>query len=406
MSQYHYQAVDTNGKSQKGQLQADSERQLRQRLRDKGLIPVEIKHLGEAEKSQSKTSKMFKAKLKVSEQALVISQLNTLLSAGVTLASALRSIVQQVDKRSTQRFVAQVHHGVMEGFTLAQSIEQSGFAIDPTMIATVKAGEESGHLSAVLGRLAESIVEQEKLQKKIRTALIYPAIMVVMSVVIVLFLMVYVVPKVVSVFDSSGQALPELTQLMLTLSDVTQRYWLEGVLTGVVIYFVYRFLMRERRWQHRRDRLLLRLPLIKKFLMLVNSARWSRTLGVLLESGVNITDALGIASEVVTLRPLQDKTSAMTTNVKEGQPLYQAMTEAGFFPGLLVSLVQTGEGSGQLAQMLDKGADHYEHEVTNAATVLVSLVEPIMILIMGGVVLTIVLSIMLPIFEMNQMIGE
>ncbi|KUJ72429.1 type II secretion system F family protein [Thiomicrospira sp. WB1] len=404
MLQYHYRALNSDGEQTKGQAEADSERQLRQQLREKGLIPIEVRPLSGKQKWLSANS-VLKSKLNINEQAMVIGQLHTLLDAGMALAPALKSIVEQVEKRHTQRFVAQVLHSVMEGYPLAMSFEKSGFVMDPTLIATIRAGEESGHLAQVLGRLSEAILEQEKLQKKIQTAMIYPSIMVIMSIAIVFFLMVYVVPKVVTVFDGTGQELPGLTQGLLLLSQWTQQYWEIGAVLFLALFALYRFLMRNDRWVYRKDAFLLRMPFLKKFLITTSVARWSRTLGVLLNSGVTMTDALTIAAKVVTLKPLALKAHKMQINVKEGQALNKAMNEAGFFPGLLKNLVQTGEDSGQLPRMLGKGADHYENEVTTSATVLVSLVEPVMILIMGGVVLTIVLAIMLPIFEMNQMVG-
>ena len=407
MAQFQYHALRSDGEPTRGKIEGDSARQVRQQLRDQGLMPMQVKPLGSANATTQARGLggFLQKRLPTGDLALVISQLQTLIEAGMPLAQALKAVSEQAETRASQTFVANLHNRVSEGYSLARALTTSGFQIDPALIATVKAGEESGHLDAVLSRLAEAILQQEKLRKKIKSALIYPTIMVVMSVLIVLFLMVYVVPKVVTVFDNTDQPLPGLTQGLLTLSEAVQAYWLPGLVVLAVLWLVYRRLLRHKRWRWRRDATLLAMPPLRRGLMMANSARWARTLGVLLSSGVTMVEALRIAAEVVTPLPWQAKCVQMAVAVREGQPLHRSMTEAGFFPGLLRNLVQTGEGSGQVATMLNKGADHYEHEVETAAATLVSLVEPIMIMVMGGVVLTIVLAIMLPIFEMNQMVG-
>jgi len=405
MAQFQYQALKPDGRPTKGKIEGDSERQVRQQLRDQGLMPMSLTALGDAKRTDKQANALFAKRISAADLALITSQLHTLLDAGMALAQALKAVADQAETKLTQHFVASLHNRVTEGYSLAKALAYSDYKVDAAFIATVRAGEESGHLDAVLSRLAESILQQEKLRKKIRAALIYPAIMVVMSILIVLFLMVYVVPKVVTVFDNTDQPLPGLTQGLLAISEAVQAHWLPGLVILVLGSVMYRVLMRQKRMRYRRDAFWLAWPLLRKFLMMANSARWARTLGVLLSSGVTMIDALRIASQVVAPLPWQHKTEQMALAVREGQPLYKAMNDAGFFPGLLRNLVQTGEGSGQVDTMLNKGADHYEHEVETAAATLVRLVEPIMILVMGAVVLTIVLAIMLPIFEMNQMVG-
>lgn len=406
MATFEYKALTADGKTRKGSLDGDSPRHVRQLLRDQKLTPLEVKSVDQKRKAAgSGTSGLFTPVIRTSDLALLTSQLHTLLKAGMPLAQAIKAVSMQAETRTVRRFLSALHAKVIEGHSFAQALALSHYRVNEEYIATVRAGEESGHLEQVLARLAESIRQQEKIRKKIQTAMIYPAIMVVMSVLIVLFLMIYVVPKVVTVFDNMEQALPPLTQGMLTVSEFLQLHWLMLLFVVILLFVGYRLLMKQTPWRRRRDRFWLRLPMLRKFLVYASSARWARTLGVLLASGVPATDALRISSEVMTLLPLKEKVLTMVEQVREGQKLQDAMTEAGFFPPLLLNLVQTGEGSGQLDTMLLEGADHYESEVENAAATLVSLVEPLMILIMGGVVLTIVLAIMLPIFEMNQMVG-
>lgn len=405
MATFEYKALNAQGKTTKGTLEGESPRHIRQLLREQQLTPLEVKAF-EQKKTKSSTASFFAPKIKTADLALLTRQLYTLLEAGMPLTDAIKAVSQQAETKLVRQFLASLHTKVIEGHSFAQALVLSPFKVSEEFVATIKAGEESGHLEQVLSRLADSIELQEKLNKKIKSAMIYPTLMVVMSIAIVFFLMMFVVPKVVSVFDNMSQELPPLTQGLLTVSDFVQAQWGLMLLSLLGVYIVYRLLMRQVNWQRKRDKVLMRIPVVKKFIIYAATARWSRTLGVLLSSGVNITDALRISAEVMTLVPMREQVLQMMEEVREGKKLQVAMKEAGFFPPLLLNLVQTGEGSGQLDEMLLKGASHYEQEVETSATTLVSLIEPIMILVMGGVVLTIVMAIMLPIFEMNQMVGQ
>jgi general secretion pathway protein F len=403
MATFEYKALNTTGATKKGTLDGDSSRHVRQLLRDKGLIPLEVNSM-EVKKSDILRSQWLKPKIQTADLTLLTRQLYTLLEAGMPLTQSLKAVSEQSENKVVQKFLTQVYGKVIEGHSLAQAMYICDFQVSEEFVATIRAGEESGHLEQVLSRLADSIEQQAKLNKKLKAALIYPAIMVVMSISIVFFLMIFVVPKVVTVFDNMDHELPPLTKAMLSASEFMQTNWLLIVLTFIILWVIYKILMKKDNWKLKKDTLLLSIPVLGKFLVFASSARWARTLGVLLSSGVAVTDALKISSEVMTLLPLKNKILAMGEQVREGKRLQDAMKVAGFFPALLLNLVQTGEGSGKLDVMLLKGASHYESEVESSASTLVSLIEPIMILVMGGVVMTIVLAIMLPIFEMNQMV--
>lgn len=405
MATFEYKAITEQGKTKKGTLEGESPRHIRQLLRDQGLTPLEVKAF-EKKRAATTQSSWFTQKVQTADLALLTRQLYTLLEAGMPLTDALRAVAQQAETKLVRQFLSSLHTKVLEGHSFAQALVLSPYKVSEEFVATIRAGEESGHLEKVLSRLADSIETQERLNKKLKSAMVYPTLMVVMSIGIVFFLMIYVVPKVVTVFDNMSQALPPLTQGLLSLSDFVQAQWATMLLGVLALAVLYQFLMKRPKWRVKRDTLLLSVPVIRKFLIYATTARWARTLGVLLSSGVNITDALRISTEVMTLLPLKAKVIQMMEEVREGKKLQDSMKQAGFFPPLLLNLVQTGEGSGQLDTMLLKGAHHYEQEVETSANTLVSLIEPIMILVMGGVVLTIVLAIMLPIFEMNQMVGQ
>ncbi len=407
MAAFEYKALTQNGKIKKGLLEGDSERQVRQQLREQGLTPVELKAI-EQKKSASaalNSSSLFTPKIKVSDLALATRQLFTLLDAGTPLTQALQSTSQQAETKMMQRFLASLHARVSEGYALAQALELAPYQVSEDYIATIRAGEESGHLDKVLSRLADAIEQQDQLHKKMKTALIYPILMVVVAVIIVFFLMIFVVPKVVGVFDNMQQTLPPLTQGLLSLSEFIQAQWGSMLVLLLLLWIGFKVMMRQDSWRYRVHQILMRTPGVKRFLIYAATARWSRTVGVLLSSGVTATDALKISAEVMSLDPMKQAVNEMVVKVREGKKVSVSMQQAGFFPPLLLNLVQTGEGGGELDNMLLKGATHYEQEVENAATTLVSLLEPLLIIIMGGVVLTIVLAIMMPIFEMNQMVG-
>lgn len=405
MASYEFKALNAQGKKHKGYMDGDSPRQVRQRLRDQGLTPLEVNAV-EPKKKKGTSTSWFAPKIQVSDLASLTRQLYTLLEAGMPLTDSLKAVAQQADTKVVRGFVNSLYNKVTEGHSYAQALVLSPYKVSEEYIATIRAGEESGHLEQVLSRLADAIEQQEKMNRKLKSAMIYPSLMVVMSIVIIIFLMAYVVPKVVSVFDNMEQDLPPLTQGMLLVSDFVQHQWGAMLIGFLGLLMFYKVMMRNPKWKFRRDAVLLGLPVVKKFLIFAASARWARTLGVLLSSGVAVTDALKISSEVMTLLPLKEKILTMVEEVREGKKLQDAMRDARFFPALMLNLVQTGEGQGQVDAMLLKGASHYEQEVESVAATLVALLEPLMIIVMGGVVLTIVLAIMLPIFEMNQMVGH
>lgn len=403
MAVFEYKALTQQGKSVTGLQEGESERHVRQLLRDQALAPVSLKQIVKADKQASQ--RWFSAKLNVADLALFTRELYTLLTASTPLKEALKALSEQAESKVMKRFIGSLHTHVSEGYSLANALAMAPLTVPQEVIATIQAGEESGHLDKVLSRLADSVEQQDKLHKKMKTALIYPVLMVLVAVAIVFFLMVYVVPKVVVVFEQMQQDLPPLTQGLLMVSGFFQHYWYAVLLVILIAWVGIKWSLTKPTARFKIHRLLLRLPGIRRFLIYSATARWARTLGVLVLSGVPIKQALTISAEVMTLDPLKKAVDEMVNQVREGQSVSQAMQTAAFFPPLLINLVKTGEGNGQLDNMLIKGAEHYESAVENTASALVSILEPVLILVMGGVVLTIVLAIMMPLFEMNQMIS-
>ncbi|MGM0541588.1 MAG: type II secretion system inner membrane protein GspF [Pseudomonadota bacterium] len=406
MAVFEYKALTVLGQTKKGVLEGDSERQIRQMLRDEGLSPVTIKSMA-TQKSSDKSffSSLLTQQIKVSDLSLFTRELYTLLDASIPLNQALKSLSEQSDSKLMTRFVTGLHTHVSEGYSLAMAMRRSSFRVSQEYVAIIQAGEESGYLDKVLSRLADAIEQREQLNKKLKTALIYPVLMVVVAITIVIFLMVYVVPKVVSVFDNMDQALPPLTQGLLDISAFMQNYAEFLILLLIALVLMVKWMLRQAKWRFKIHSMLLKTPGIKRFLIYSETARWARTLAVLLSSGVNVKEALTISVEVMTLDPLKQSVLNIVAKVREGKSVYHSMESEKIFPPLLMNLVKTGEGKGQLDNMLLRGAKHYESAVENAAETMMSILEPVMIIVMGGVVLLIVLAIMMPIFEMNQMIS-
>lgn len=403
MQVFNYEAIDRQGLRRKGTLEADSLQQARQLLRQRGLFPVTVTGL---QRRAAEKTHWFRAALPLGELTLFIRQLHTLLESGTPLAQALKLLMNQYGKGRGYRLSAFLYEQIQQGTSFSQALEKAPFVLPSILVAASRAGEESGHLDQVLGQLADTLEQQEAMRKKLQAALIYPALMVVVAVAIIGFLMIYVVPKIVTVFDSMHQALPPLTQLLLSFSEFVQMHG--AALAAVLMMGVGALWLAWRKPPGRAimQRLLLNLPLVRALMLESAAARWTRTLGMLLKAGVPAVTAIKISNETLGILPLQRVAAPLAEQVAKGVPVSQAMESAGFFPPLILHLAASGEHNGQLPQMLLKGAQRYEQRVESLAQTLVALLEPVMIIIMGGIVLMIVLAIMLPIFSMNQMVGQ
>lgn len=410
MPAFEYTALESNGKQKKGMMDADSAKQLRQLLRDGGMIPLDVQQVEQGSaKSSDKQAKKLRPQggtLKPAELALITRQLATLVQSGSPIEEALATTVKQTDKRSVKRVMSGVRTRVMEGHSLAV-----GFSAFPKVFprlyqATVAAGEKSGHLDVVLNRLADYTENRQVMQSKVKTAMFYPLILTVMAILIVVGLLVYVVPKVIEVFDSVGEQLPIMTQILIEISDFVQQHgllMLGGMIVG--IFFLQR-LLQIPAWRYRYDQFLLKLPLVGRLNRGFNTARFARTLSILANSGVPILEALTIAAQVVENRPMQKAVEEAAIKVREGSSIYKALEQSGYFPPMTVYLIASGEGSGNLDEMLERAAIQQERETDTLLSTMLALFEPILILVMGGVVLMIVLSILLPIMDLNQLVGQ
>ncbi|MFI4954784.1 MAG: type II secretion system inner membrane protein GspF [Gammaproteobacteria bacterium] len=405
MAAFEYTALDAQGREQKGVMQADNERQIRQQLRERGLIPLTVKGVAEQQRSQAASKWQFKRGLKVADLALLTRQLSTLLSAGLPVEEALQGVAEQTEQSRIKSIIIAVRSKVMEGYPLATGLADFPHVFPELYRATVKAGEESGKLSAVLDRLAEYTEEQQSIRQKIQQAAVYPILMLIVSGLIVVALMVYIVPNIVGVFADSGQELPPLTVGLMTVSEMVQAYGLYTLLLLLVVAVLFRRAERNPNFKTKVDGYRLRIPLIGRVMRNLNTARFAHTFSILSASGVPVLEAMRTGADVMTNLPMRAAVQSATARVREGTSIYRSLQETRYFSPMMIHLLANGEASGQLANMLERAAVIQDKEVDTLIGSVLSLLEPLIILVMGGVVLLIVLAVLLPIFSLTQSVG-
>jgi general secretion pathway protein F len=403
LAAFEYIALNDRGKEQKGVLEGDSSRQVRQMLRDQGLAPlsVEVTH----EKSSSTRGfTWFKPSLSVSERALITRQMATLIAAGLPVEECLLAVSRQTENPRTQKMLSAVRSRVMEGYSLANSLADYPSAFPELYRATVSAGESAGHLDLVLNRLADFTESQQLSRSRVQQALVYPVILFVLTIAILAGLLGYVVPDIVEVFADTGQELPVLTRMIISVSDFVVDFGLIVLVAIVLAIFAMRRVLQVPAMRLSYDRRLLHLPVVAKLSRGVNTSQFSSTLAILSSSGVPLVDALGIAGEVVSNTWLKLKVADARVMVSEGATLNNALDQSGYFPPMMLHMIASGESSGELDDMLQKVATYMQQDVEMLMGVLLSLFGPMMLIIMGGAVFTIVMAILLPIINLNQLV--
>ncbi|MGQ7846933.1 type II secretion system inner membrane protein GspF [Granulosicoccus sp. 3-233] len=414
MAAFEYLVLDARGREKKGVLEADTARLARQQLRQQGLTPLEVSETSGRNRKKRKAGEKagprnstptFRGGIKTNDLALLTRQIATLSAAGTPLEESLSAVSRQTEKPRIKSLLLSVRAKVLEGHSFAAALSDYPKVFPEIYQATVAAGEQSGHLDAVLERLADYTEERQVANATVKKALIYPSVLVVASILIVGFLLAYVVPQVVQVFEGMDQELPALTQAMLSASAFVRQYGVVVLGVGFVLLVAFKRAMRNEAFKTRIHSGLLKLPLFKRLIRGFNTAQFARTLSILAASGVPVLEALDIGSQVITNRPMRKAVNNAAVQVREGSTLSGALERTGYFPPMLLHLIASGESSGQLDSMLEKAAAHQERELNSLMSVFLGLFEPVVILIMGGVVLTIVLGILLPIFEMNQLVN-
>ena len=402
MARWSFLALDEGGRRKRGNMEGDNPRHVRGLLREQGLRPLDVRPASTGLASRLRPGR--RRGLGSEALARLTRQLATLLRGGLTLDAALNALVAQRARYS--EVLMGVRARVQEGYSFAEALSASRRTFPELLVATVGAGERIGRLEEVLERLAEHFEKRQALRQQVRAALAYPMVLTVFSLAIVSLMLVYVVPQVTPVFVDSGVELPLLTRMLMTVSDFARAYgWLALLLAAAGGTLLARAL-RIPAARSRLHRLVLRTPLFGALSRELNSARLMQSLATLTEAGVSVWESLRVAARMLTNLPMRQAAMDAAEEVSEGKPAAEALDRSGLFPPLCIQLIASGEASGELHQLLGRAAETQERDLAARINTLTSLLQPVLILLVGGFVLLIVLSILMPIFEMNRLVGQ
>ena len=409
MAAYKYRALDSDGKLIKGVLEGDSERQIRAQLRTKSLRPIEVTSAGRRAANGTRADPgakrgWFAPRLSASELALVTRQLATLVASSLPLDECLQAAAEQTRRASTKALLLQVRSKVAEGHTLAHAMRQFPQTFGDMYRAMVTAGEQAGQLGPVLEQLADYTENRQHTAQKLQMALIYPFVLIGVAIAVVTALMVFVVPEMVGIFAQTKTELPPLTVALIATSDFLTNYGVLLMVGLVILVVVIQRLLKNPVYKKVSDATLLRVPGIRRVLIGMDTSRFSSTLSILMASGVPLLDALKIAGAVMNNLVLRASSQEVASKVQEGSSLNRALSQEDYFPPMMVHMVASGETSGELESMLERSASNQERELEATLGTVMALFEPIMVVFMGGLVLTIVMAILLPIFDLNTMV--
>lgn len=405
MAAFEYKAIDAKGKNKKGIIEADTAKQVRQQLREKGLVPLEVNQASQKEKSAQAGFSLFKAKISANDLALVTRQLATLVGSALTIEASLLAVAEQCDKAHIKRTIMAVRSKVVEGYSLAEGMQEFPHVFDHLFRSMVSAGEKSGHLDEVLERLADYTEKRQATKSQLRQAMIYPAMLITVGILIVGFLLTSVLPDIVKQIAKADEALPGSTEFLLSLSAYIKEYGLItaiGLLTSLIIA---QRLLQQPALRLRFDRSLLNFPVLGKVIRGVNTARFARTLSILTSSAVPILEGMKISGEVLSNSYIKAGVLEASDNVREGASLKSALDQTKIFPPMMMHMIGSGEKSGELEQMLKRSADNQDTELDTLLKLTMSILSPMIVAIMAGMVVFIVMAILQPIMQMNSLVG-
>ncbi len=397
MGAYQYQALSKSGSTTKGVIEADSEKHARQILREQRLIPTQVRIV-------PKQTQTHQEKISTQDLALITRQLATLLAAGIPVEESLQGVSEQSEKNKVRSLVIGVRSLVLEGYALAQAMSEYPNTFPDLYRATVAAGEQTGRLDLVLEKLADYTEKQQATQHKIQQALIYPLLMITVSTGIISFLLAFVVPKIIDVFKSSGQSLPPMTNFLILFSNLVKDYGLWVLILMILASLGFKRSLRNITVKRNWHKFLLRLPVFSYLIKSVNTSRYIHTFAILFSAGVNVLETMKVAASLVSNLVLRDAFNGATVLVREGTSIHQALKKTAFLNPMTIHLIASGEKSGQISAMMERAAINLDNEVNRLFDTALTLLEPLIILLMGFVVLFIVLSTLLPIFSMEQLV--
>jgi general secretion pathway protein F len=404
MGAFEYTALDAQGKERKGLIEGDTPKHVRQLLREKQLLPVDIQEAAQSEQKRSTRRLFVRRGLSTLDLALLTRQMATLLRSGLPLEETLQAVAEQTEKPRVQRIILGVRSKVVEGHPLADGLGDFPQAFPEIYRATVAAGEQSGKLDSVLERLSDYTESRQVMGQQVSNALVYPIVLMVLSFAIVSFLLAYVVPQVVAVFESGHQELPLATRILIGASDLVRHYWVYGLIViGAAIWGFNRWLRSEGA-RARYHQFLLRVPLAGKLIRGLNTARFARTFSILTASAVPVLEALKISADVVNNLPMKYAVVDAALRVREGAPIGKSLAARKIFPPMMIHLISSGESSGELEKMLERAASNQEREMDGLLATMTNLLGPFMVVFMGAVVMFIVIALLLPIFQLNDLV--
>jgi general secretion pathway protein F len=401
MPTYDYAAYDVSGKLVDGVVSADSERHARRLLKEKKLLPSK---LSEVTKTSSRSKFGRSSKVNEFDLSLVLQQQAILIQSGLPLEDAMRMTIEQAETDRQKRMVESWRSEIIEGRSFSEAMRRSPYKIPESVLAGVGVGEESGHLHTVLMRLAEDIETSAENKKTVTRALIYPATLLGASLLVVAMMMVWVVPKITAIFISSNRELPTITKIIMAISDFTQNHGLMMLLIVIIVAAVSSWLLRDDGRRTRWHQIILGMPGLGRWTTMANVADWSRSLGVLLGNGVPALAALKISSAVVSNLHMRQKMEQVTESMRRGTSMQKALEENQVGSGFLIHMVGSGEASSELDKMLMRVSEYYSLRLSNAVEVFLKLINPVLIIFMGGIILSVVAAVMLPIMDMGNMV--
>lgn len=405
MPAFEYTALNSKGKQQKGVMEGDNARQVRQRLKEKSLIPIHIVETKIKEQKKSAQSFSFKKGISTNALALLTRQLSTLVQAGMPLEECLKAVSEQTEAVRIRNMLMSVRSRVVEGYTLSDSFSEYPHVFDEMFCSMVSAGEKSGHLDTVLDRLADYAENRQRMKSKLQQAMIYPTMLTLIAICVVAFLLATVVPDIIEQFVHMGQGLPAVTEVLLAMSNFVQ-HW--GLAVIVIIFFAISLLkwgLRKRAFRLRWDKQILSVPVIGKVAKGLNTSRFARTLAICTSSAIPLLEGMKVAADVMSNQWFKEQVIEASLRVREGESLKSSLDHTQLFPPMMLHMIASGERSGELEPMLTRAADNQDRDFESLVAMALGVFEPLLIVAMAGVVLFIVVATLMPIIELNNMVG-
>ena len=405
MAAYEYQALDGKGRRKQGVLEADSARQIRQQLREMGLTPLEVTETVEKAQREARGFSLLRPSMSTADLALITRQLSTLVAAALPIEESLKAVAEQCEKPKQRTLISAVRGKVLEGHSLAEAMGTFPSVFDQLYRAMVAAGEKSGHLEKVLNRLADYTEQRQQMKNKLLQAMIYPIVLTLVAVGVIAILLSSVVPKVVEQFVHMKQELPLSTRFLMGASDFVRDYGFGLVLLFALSIVLFRWWNGKPSRRIRYHALLLRLPVIGRVARGINTARYARTLSILNSSAVPLLEGLRISGEVLTNDYARARLVEASERVREGSSLRASLEQTKLFPPMMLHMIASGERSGELDSMLERAADNQDREFEGQVNLALGVFEPALVVSMAAIVLFIVMAILQPILELNNMVS-